>query len=340
MNLVMKEKLEKVWELLESEAEGYSGPDKRLYRRLELGKENGLRISLLLPDKLREVLIELGPGEVDIEVPQWSGLECDKISLNVPFDRTAHLSLSVRNHSHKDVFTTVCSDLTGSLQDCSSSAQRKEELLLFLDRWAGFFRMHGPEGLSESRQQGLFGEIWWLDKMIQQGIEPARAVKSWKGCLRNYHDFETSGCVVEIKTTRSKEPRKVWMNNERQLDNTGLTGLYLFVLSLHIIDEALTLPQLIDKVKGVVSSSPGAGQLFDRNLIMAGYLDLHSANYTAGYIIRSEELFLVGENFPCITRMPPGTGDLKYSLLVSACRDFQIPEDTYFNLISRGQQNG
>jgi len=337
----MKEKLEEIWELLEEEAENYSGPDKRLYRRLELEKENGLRISLLLPDKLREVLIELGPGEVDIEVPQWSGLECDKLSLNVPFDRTAHLSLAVRNQSHKDVFATVCSDLTGTLKECQSAEQRREELIMFLDRWAGFFKMHGPEGLSQSRQQGLFGEIWWLDRMIQYDVEPARAVKAWKGCLRNYHDFEMSGCVVEVKTTRSKEPRKVWINNERQLDNKGLNALFLFVLSLHIIEaEALTLPQLIDKVRNAVSSSPGAGQLFDRNLTMAGYLDLHSANYTAGYIIRSEELFLIGENFPSITRMPLGTGDLKYSLMISACRDFQVTENTYFNMISRGQQYG
>lgn len=337
----MKEKLEEIWELLEKEAEDYSGPDKRLYRRLELEKENGLRISLLLPDMLREILIELDPSEVDIEVPEWSGLECNMLSLNVPFNRTAHLSLAVRNHSHKDVFATVCSDLTGTLKDCKSAGQRREELILFLERWAGFFRMHGPEGLSQSRQQGLFGEIWWLDRMIQHDIEPARAMKAWKGCLRNYHDFEISGCVIEVKTTRSKEPRKVWINNERQLDNTGLNALFLFVLSLNIVEaEALTLPQLIDKVRYAVSSSPGAGQLFDRNLIMAGYLDLHSLNYSAGYIIRSEELFLVGENFPCITRMPPGTGDLKYSLLISSCRDFQVTEYKYFDMISRGEQNG
>jgi hypothetical protein len=332
--------LEKIWQALESKC-GTDSTSQRIYRRVDLLKENGLRISLQLPNKIREVLIEVGKNDedldIDIDFPKWRGVQLKKINLSVPSENSIHISISLKNSDLYDVFTTVCNDLCESLCDCSSAAQRKEELLLFLYRWDRFFKSQEPEGLSQSIQQGLFGEIWWLYKMIQYDIEPAKALKAWKGCLRDYHDFEMSGCVVEVKTTRSKEPRKVWINNERQLDNAGLNALYLFVLSLHIIDDGtLTLPQLIYKVRNAVSASPGTCQLFDRNLIMAGYLDLHAAKYTVGYIIRSEELFLVSENFPCITRMPPGTGDLKYSLLVSACRDFQVSKDKYFNM-ARGQ---
>jgi len=334
--------LEKIWAQLESESEEFS-ESQRIYRRLDLKRETGLRISLQLPNKIREVLIEVDNSEenLDIESPMWRGMQLEKIILGIPSDNSIHIRLSLKNSHLSDVFTTVCNDLCVSLSECSSPVQRREELLLFLDRWSRFFRSQGPDGLPQSRQQGLFGEIWWLEKMLHQGVNALNAVKSWKGCQRNYHDFELSGHVVEVKTTKSKEPRKVWVNNERQLDNRGIAGLFLFILSLHLVEgDALTLPNLVERLRLTLNDHKAALHIFERDLISVGYLNIHAVNYIDGYLVKSQELFEVRDSFPCITRLPQGTGDLRYSLVVSSCRNYQVPEDLFFNFINRGQQNG
>ena len=84
----------------------------------------------------------------------------------------------------------------------------------FLERWTSFFERSGTEGLSANRQRGLFGELFWLDKMIVSGISSYIALNSWKGCQRSFHDFEINGMVVEVKSTMTKNPVKVTINNE------------------------------------------------------------------------------------------------------------------------------
>jgi hypothetical protein len=144
--------------------------------------------------------------------------------------------------------------------------------------------------------------------------------------------------VVEVKSTISKEPRKVWLNNERQLDDRGLKSLHLFVATVQITDGGRTLPDIICALQKRLEGYAGVRRRFDQCLISAGYLDSHESLYMKGYILKSEELFRVLAGFPRIIDVPNGVGSLRYCVVLSACYQFSADINDYLKLL-RGYTN-
>jgi len=173
-----------------------------------------------------------------------------------------------------------------------------------------------------------------LRTLLEKDIGCITVLNAWKGCERYYHDFEVNGQVVEVKTTMTKEPRKVRINNERQLDGTGLVSLHLLVLTLIKAENGgESLPDLVESVMFAVSSAPGGRRKFEKCLKAAGYLDSHTHMYTDSYTVKKEELFRVDEGFPRITDIPDGLGDIRYSLIVAAAGNFLSDIDEYLALV-------
>jgi len=169
-------------------------------------------------------------------------------------------------------------------------------------------------------------------------MNPLSAIESWKGCSKNYHDFELNGKVVEVKTTMTKEPRRVHINNERQLDDLGSECFYLYVLTLHAMDSGgQTLPDLVNEIRDILKGHSSAENLYEMALKDAGYLDIHVSSYNTGYIQKRQEIFEVKEGFPRITNLPKGIGNISYSLIISACADFEVDlEMALSNFIGAG----
>lgn len=332
----MDEIIRATWTELEGEAEDADHAPKRRYRRLDLERESGIRLSCRFPDRLWELLIEVGipTSEPRFSFPNWKGMTFDLLQLDVPRPGTWHICLGLKNPEHRDVFVSVSSDLAQELRIIDSSAQRKKALLDFLERWSRFFERHSLEGLPPERQRGLFGELHWLRRLLDCGIEPGTAIESWKGCARAYHDFDIGGGVVEVKSTLSKEPKKVQISNERQLDNRGVLSLHLLVLSLTQSQAGgETLPDMVSGVRARLSIGPAALRRMEHCLHEAGYLDAHAHLYDRSYTVRSEGLFRVEDGFPRIIDLPEGLGDLTYSLVVGACRPYQENVDQYLAML-------
>ena len=327
--------LKEIWVEIEKKLISPNGAHQRNYRRLDLEKETGIRLGCTSPGRVWELLIEAGNyGEnFSIEFPKWKGMDFEVLTLDVPKRDTTHIRLFLEQRENRDIFVNVCADLVQSLDGCLTNESRRNEIADFLTRWSRFFERHGQEGLSSEEQRGLYGELRWLQHMVHAGIEPLAAVNSWKGCRRNYHDFEANGHVVEVKTTMTKEPRKVQINNERQLDGRGLNSLYLFVLTLtNSSGGGETLPDLVQSLRGIFSGKPVA-YTFEHSLREAGYLDIHVHLYNNNYSSIKEELFHVREGFPRITDVPQGLGDLHYTVVLSACGHFKYEISEYFQLI-------
>lgn len=317
----------RIWEELERRALTDGALEGRLYKRLGLDRESGLRISYKVPEGSREILVHVGEDwkPLDLEVPTWRGMKFKMLELDAPSRGAKHIGFSLTSQDHSQVFEIVCEDLIRCLEDCTDAASRRMELWAFLLRWSEFFKKCDPEGLSSSFQRGLLGEIWWLKLLVDSGMDALGALEAWKGCERAFHDFDFGGRVTEVKTTMTKEPRKVWINNERQLDDRGLGSLHLFVLTLQKQQGGgISLPELINKLRSSLRTGRQASLLLERKLVKAGYLDMHAQNYEATYIRKAEELFCVRNGFPRIIRLPGGAGDLRYSLTLSACTKFTV----------------
>ena len=157
---------------------------------------------------------------------------------------------------------------------------------------------------------------------------------AWKGCEKGYHDFDFVGHVVEVKSTRTKEPRSIIISNEQQLNDHGLLSLHLYVLTiLETEGGGTTLLEQIETLRESIIGSPTAMALLKKKLISAGYLDRNAELYDRQFVIRSEDIFQVIDGFPRIIELPPGVGDLQYKVLLGACEPFKIDLDNYFSEI-------
>jgi len=338
----MEKTIENIWNSIEEKVKRSNYSDKRVYQRLDSERETGIRLGIMGPGDIRELLIQLEPiDKSGFTPPKWAGMQFENIILDVPDKRTRHIRLYLKNQEHRNVFTTVCANIVETLLDVLKPEHRTIQLLVCLEKWSRFFQKYGVEGLSKEARRGLFGEIFWLQKLLKTGMNEFDVIGSWQGCRRGYHDFEFGGRVVEVKTTISKEPHKIWINNERQLDDRGFDEMFLYVLILHpVLSGGRRLRDLINAIRSRLDSNIAAKELFEQFLQDAGYLDAHEALYNDGYIIKSEKVFQVSEGFPRIIDLPPGTGDISYSLTISACSGFLVDLDDAINAFLGGKKNG
>lgn len=320
-----------IWEELEHEGKSQKQPAARLFRALGASAV-GIRAGYLPGKDVLELLIEVPSSwSGDSVIPNLRGMGHEIIDLSLPPRIEAlQLRFFLVNQEHREIFLMVCEDLVSVLEGITQASLRVKEIETCLLSWRRFFERSGPNGLTIEMQQGLFAELTWLNGLLEAGIDPEKAVSSWKGCERGYHDFDFDGYVVEVKSTKTKEPLSVLISNERQLDNNGLLSLHLYVLSVHFADGGgTTLPDRVAVLRSALDEAPAASDLFRKKLLSAGYLDRHADLYTQHLIIKSETLYQVIQGFPRITATPPGIGDLRYRVFLVACKKFRTKISNY-----------
>lgn len=143
-------------------------------------------------------------------------------------------------------------------------------------------------------------------------------------------DFQFFGCAVEVKTTSAKQHQKLAIASERQLDDTGAGAIVLLHLSLDVRQgQGETLPEMIASVRSLVAGDAIARDELENLLFEIGYLDIHATRYeNSGYTIREHNYFKIGADFPKIIEsdLRNGVGDVRYTISVSECKRFSIPE--------------
>ena len=326
-----------IWNELERESKGLVETGGRLFRALGASAV-GIRAGYLPEKDVLELLIEVSSSwSGDKVIPAWRGMGHEILDLALPPRENAlHLRLFLVDQEHREIFMMVCDDLVTALEGISRPAPRVKGIEACLLRWRRFFERSGTDGLGLDMQQGLFVELTWLGGLLKAGIEPVEAVASWKGCERNYHDFDLKGRVVEVKSTRTKEPLSVLISNERQLDDHGLKSLHLHAVAVHVADGGgATLPDKVESLRSALAESPTASNFFCGKLLSAGYLDHHASLYTKHFIIKGENLYRVADGFPRITSVPPGVGSLSYRVLLSACEASRTRINNYLMELKR-----
>ena len=316
--------LNSLWNSLEEDGRGRnSGLVLRKLRSI------GLHIGID-PSRERRILIleiESSRKIAVKDLPTWQGVELQLM----PFtDRKKALALRLIDNKSKDIFNALIRDLDQSLTEAITL---EEALALFinrLERWRLFFERYGLSILGPEAQRGLFGELYFLKEHILPHTECTRALHFWRGHSRKHHDFSFVNGNVEVKTTIKKEHKTVVINSEKQLDNAGLGSLCLYCLAMNASEnKGCTLPQMVRKIREAIGNAPGGNSLFTQHLSHAGYIDEHEDHYAGiGYLAKKEYFFRVEKGFPRIIDPPKGVGDVRYSIVLSACSAFQVEIDS------------
>lgn len=261
-----------------------------------------------------------------------------QLLLDNSFEGNKLLIVQLKTINNKDVFACLCDNLIEAIQKVKTEKLAVKEVINRLDKWKALFEVGVSKGLTIAEQQGLYGELVFLHKLLkQQSLSSVEVLKTWVGPDKAMRDFQGNIWGVEVKTNSTDNANQIVINGKRQLDETLLNRLYLYVLSLEVSKmNGQTLNQKIDELRNLFFSDRIALNDFNMKLIEAGYYDCQSHFYDDRcYKQRTEKIYIIQGNFPRIIEqdLKPGINDISYSINISSCDDYLVSDKELFSYI-------
>ena len=330
----MNSNILEIWKSIELSNE--IGLLKRLY-----ANNSGLYIYAIFqnPEKHCGIAVSFDKS-IHIDATPFSNLRDLQISLSHDnsFDNNNIFIIKLLQHQNRDIFAVMCDSMIQSVLPIKSEKQAVRTIVNQLEKWQALFERIKGEGLTSAEQQGLYGELHFLQKLITNQ-DPHAALKAWVGTDKEIRDFQYNNWAVEVKTTAGNNHQKVNISSERQLDETLLENLFLFHLSVEISNKnGESLNHKINTIRKILQdSSIYALNFFNNKLLEAGYFEKHFHLYEEKcYQVRDENFYKIHSNFPRIkeNEIRNGVGDVKYSIILSQSSEYLVSESTFFEKIT------
>jgi hypothetical protein len=315
-----------------SELENRNAARGDFRRRIHEESVADLYLIVHKPSNTRGLLIDADLTGADLgELPTGRGIELRWIS--APSGGQA-VELVLSQPAFADLFDALVTDVAAAAAAGSNRQEVALRVAARVRRWQTFLR-ESSAGMSGERQRGLYGELYFLRRLLTGSVPALAAVEAWVGPSAAPQDFGFGEIAVEVKTSIAKQHQVLRIASERQLDTTALTNLAVFHLSVDGREgTGQTLPQLVAELRTYLTDTVAANVYEDR-LFDAGYLDVHADVYRTGYSVREANIFMVAEGFPRLVEAdcPSGVGDLVYSIAVSAIAQYSVDMTVLLPLI-------
>ena len=221
--------------------------------------------------------------DIHIDISPFLKLLDLKVSLynDSSFENHVMLLIELLDYSSRDIFSILCEDLVITVSKLVSEKSIIKAVLNQLEKWKSLFDKYNSIGLTTAEQQGLFGELHFLQKYLSNEFEPISILNSWVGIDKALRDFQYNDWALEVKTTSGNNHQKVNISSERQLDETLLENLYLYHLSVEVSKgNGENLNTKISLMRQTFEINAIALNIFNAKLLAVGYFDKHAEIYT------------------------------------------------------------
>ena len=269
------------------------------------------------------------------ELPSSKGFELSISALSPGRSGRSRLILALAAPEFLDVFSSLADDIVQTLHGVSSEAEAVAGLVDRLRTWQEFLRRFGSQGMSREACRGLYGEVVFLRDHLLKVLPGTEALKAWKGPNRTPHDFQTPYGSVEVKTTSAASPHSFRVANIRQLDDRGISALYIFFMRVNESEGGEeTLPEAIDRLRTALGAG---GTQLDEPLIKAGYIEAQRALYESPrYSVGLYRFFRVRDGFPRLLEsdVPSGVEGVSFSVALAGCADFACSDREVLETLS------
>lgn len=284
-------------------------------------------------------------SQIKVDITPFNNLKEMRVTLfeDNSYANSSLLIIELISPSHKKTFSLLCENLISSIWDLPTEKDVVTAFINQLEKWRSLFDKTKGEGLSTEQQQGLYGELTFLGKLLKRNIFTERETLGyWVGMDAALRDFQGHEWSVEVKTTSTNQPHKVKINGERQLDDTLLDNLFLYHCSVEVSKQnGESLNKKVDRIRNILSTDEPAMALFNEKIIIAGYYDEDSHLYdNRCYKIRDEFVYNIKDAFPRIkeSELRNGVCDVSYSIVLSACETYKITENDLYKRIKNHEQ--
>ncbi len=328
-------KIDNIWNELENDLSFSHG---LLLRRYSSEVLPDIYIALKSPEKFRCIAVSLN-NNLSINFSTFSNLR--DISIEISPDELnpgKHMLLfKLLSNQHRDIFSILCEDLISSIAVVIDETRLVKELLNRFEKWKSLFDRATSQGLRVEEQRGLYGELFFLRKLLHKNSDFQIMVASWVGAEKQIRDFQYGSWGVEVKTTHGNNHQKILISSERQLDPSNLENLFLYHLSLEASqNNGESLNSMVQSIFALLNDDIVSLNRFRNKLLEAGYFTLHEYQYEGiGYFIRRDDFYKVEQMFPRIeeSEIRKGVGDVKYSIIVSQCFDYIRTEEEVLRIL-------
>lgn len=270
------------------------------------------------------LLVEVPPDTQPLTDRSTRGLHVELAQMVVAEGPAAtYIALKCTDSSLRATHCWVAADVVESV---NATADVRGAIARTLARWRRFWSVSAG-GLSADEALGLFAELWFLDRWLG----PELGFTRWAP-LGSRHDFQWPRASVEVKGTsvQRQGPATHRIVSLDQLAAPETGDLYLF--SLQVVPDTLAANSLaaqVDRVRRALAPLGHEDAFLDR-LAGLGYSPAEAERYGQPWRIVAEELYLVDESFPRLTRLsfpnglPAGVDEVSYSLSLVACTDRRV----------------
>ena len=253
------------------------------------------------------------------------------------------LIIRLTDGEQRELFHRFCMDVVDATRPSRSETEAVERFVVRTWRWHHLLRRGGDGRLSKEEQRGIIGELCVLEHQLLPVIGAVDAVQAWMGPLDAPKDFQIGWIGIEAKT-RSPHMPSVRISSAEQLDATGTTRLFLYVVELSRAlgaPASVTITDVASRVRDTIAALDLSAVIqFDERLSATGF-DWNDDYSDNPLLIGEISLYEVRQGFPRITPSLclPGVGDVRYSIALARCESFLVDMATLTQAIS-GDANG
>ena len=285
--------------------------------------------------------------EIKLDISPFSNLSEIEVSLfkdnSFPDSKFLLIQLLDRGDRVRDIFASICGNIACTILSISSEKDAVKLVISQMRKWQDLFSKKLKSTLSIQEQQGLYGELSFLQKLICSPMEKAHSIRTWVGPNMAPQDFLSKAWAVEVKTITINRFPNVSINGELQLDETSIDKLFLYSLVVEIVPvDGKNLPEIVGDLRNLLCQDTIALNMFDNKLIYYGYFDIDADSYKERrYHIRKEKYYSVQGEFPRIKKddLLLGVSDVKYTITLAVSNENIIEESDVLNTILSYERN-
>lgn len=320
-----------LWKKIEEEAGSNEGFFLRQYSA-DIKPE--LYAGLKLPDKKYLIILRVSYaiGMIADLSCKFNGIHIERVKDPDSSGNKLFIILTLSDNTFLDVFCVLVEDVIQYISELTDEATIIKSFLARLTTWQALFEQYKLEGLTNEEQQGLYGELCFLRKILTSNANSTIVIDGWKGPNRTAKDFKYGDVYIEVKTSAGRT-QKIHISNEFQLDCTKSETLFLFHLLLSVNQESETLPQIIASINKLLQEKSKELISFNEKLIRAGYFAYQEKLYCGkGYQVIKEYIYKVDGEFPRLTasEIKNGVAEVKYTIALAQCMKYALDEHTFF----------
>ena len=275
-------------------------------------------------------IMELSGDQTELFRSQHVKVQGIKSELRfIDTSKSQRMVVSLEKHVDQDLFFAMCQTLITALCEITDSATGLSIALAQIKRWKAFMAGKKRGVLSAEQVRGLFGELAFLQQLLDHAGTQEDALTSWEGPESIQQDFILSNMAVEVKTLSGRERNSVRISSEDQLDSLN-DRLFLKVFRISEMpdsDRAASLNGLIRQIAGRLSDY-SVLEIFYEKLAKAGYVELSEYD-NPRFIVSEERLYGVDDAFPKLIRseLPDGVSDVRYDIHLERIKTFLVRDD-------------